>query len=262
MAARGNNILLLVDNAPGHRISQLEYSNVKIEFLLPNTTSCLQPMDAGIIHSFKANYRRRWVQWRTDEIEASRFDSRLDIDAAVFMITRAWDAVSESTIANCWRKTGIVPSSDVSSVLQSINELSQTDNDQRREILDLLGDTFQDHTFTEQDVDLFITDPEEDSACLHEAPTDGDIVRFVAATHIGNENDPDLAPDSSESIDLTPNISLKQAREGARDVLHFLVMNHNKPELLKAINTITSALEELSFSSKKQTSLDSFLVNQ
>jgi hypothetical protein len=65
MAIKVKSILLLVDNAPGHKISQLEYSNVKIAFLLPNTTSCLQLMDAGIIHSFKANYRRVWVQWRS-----------------------------------------------------------------------------------------------------------------------------------------------------------------------------------------------------
>lgn len=83
MVTARKSILLLVDNAPGHKLSQLEYSNVKIEFLLPNTTSCLQPMDAGIIHSFKASYRRRWVQWRTDEFDANRFDSRFDIYSAV-----------------------------------------------------------------------------------------------------------------------------------------------------------------------------------
>lgn len=105
------------------------------------------------------------------------------------MISRAWDAVSESSIANCWSKTGIVPSSDVSSVLQSINETEQRNNALRMELLALLGEAFKVFEFTDQDVDSFIADPEEDSACLHETPTEDDIVRFVAATHIENGTD-------------------------------------------------------------------------
>ena len=49
------HVLLLIDNAPGHVIG--EYSNIRIQFLPPNITAKLQPLDQGIIKSTKHNYR-------------------------------------------------------------------------------------------------------------------------------------------------------------------------------------------------------------
>nr|XP_014424896.1 tigger transposable element-derived protein 1-like [Pelodiscus sinensis] len=53
-------ILLLLDNAPGHPNTLDDmHPNVKVVFLPPNTTSLIQPMDQGVIASFKAYYLRR-----------------------------------------------------------------------------------------------------------------------------------------------------------------------------------------------------------
>jgi len=46
-------ILLLIDNAPTHNLLDIELTNVVIHYSPPNTTAYLQPLDAGIIHSFK-----------------------------------------------------------------------------------------------------------------------------------------------------------------------------------------------------------------
>ena len=43
--------------------STSEFSNVEICFLPPNTTAHLQPMDAGIIKSFKAQYKKLYVRY-------------------------------------------------------------------------------------------------------------------------------------------------------------------------------------------------------
>ena len=49
-----NNILLVVDNATGHPQDLVEdHDNVTLYFLPPNTTSLIQPMDQGVIRSFK-----------------------------------------------------------------------------------------------------------------------------------------------------------------------------------------------------------------
>jgi hypothetical protein len=54
MRSQNRNILLLLDNAPTHSVSEtIDLSNIKIHFLPPNTTAFLQPCDAGIINSFK-----------------------------------------------------------------------------------------------------------------------------------------------------------------------------------------------------------------
>ena len=46
-------------NCPAHP-SVSDLTNVQLVFLLPNTTSVLQPMDQSIIRSLKAHYRGRF----------------------------------------------------------------------------------------------------------------------------------------------------------------------------------------------------------
>ena len=54
MRIQKKHILLLMDNASSHQLEEnQELSNIKLHFLPPNTTSHLQPIDQGIIHSFK-----------------------------------------------------------------------------------------------------------------------------------------------------------------------------------------------------------------
>jgi hypothetical protein len=54
MKRQNRKILLLADNAPTHLVDEtIQLSNVNVHFLPPNTTSHLQPLDAGIINSFK-----------------------------------------------------------------------------------------------------------------------------------------------------------------------------------------------------------------
>jgi len=54
MRRRKRHILLLVDNVSTHQLDDSEQlSNIKLHFLPPNTTAHLQPLDQGIIYSFK-----------------------------------------------------------------------------------------------------------------------------------------------------------------------------------------------------------------
>ena len=49
----GRKILLLVDNATSHIWDKEKFPNIEVLCLPPNTTSKLQPMDAGIIAAIK-----------------------------------------------------------------------------------------------------------------------------------------------------------------------------------------------------------------
>jgi len=62
-------ILLLIDNAPSHIADGLELRNVKVLCLPPNTTSKLQPLDAGIIAAFKKHYHKKQVLWGLDQLD-------------------------------------------------------------------------------------------------------------------------------------------------------------------------------------------------
>lgn len=73
----GRKVLLLLDGFSAHRAGitlletkEVELQNVRIEFLPANTTSVCQPLDQGIIRTFKAHYKRRWLQYQLDNYEA------------------------------------------------------------------------------------------------------------------------------------------------------------------------------------------------
>jgi hypothetical protein len=105
------NVVLLVDNASSHIIDDpAKYPHVKIHFLPPNTTSHLQPMDAGIIRTFKAHYKRLYLRHVLREFD-SGLESPGDINVlqAIRLIDAAWKAVTRDTIRKCWRHTGIQP---------------------------------------------------------------------------------------------------------------------------------------------------------
>lgn len=52
------HVLLFMDNAGVHNITDVCLSHTKIVFFTKNTTSCLQQLDAGVIQAFKMNYRK------------------------------------------------------------------------------------------------------------------------------------------------------------------------------------------------------------
>ena len=60
MRRQNVHILLFLDNCGSHPHMELE--NVKVVFLPPNTTTKLQPMDAGIIQNLKMVYRKKLLR--------------------------------------------------------------------------------------------------------------------------------------------------------------------------------------------------------
>lgn len=78
MWGEGRKVLLLMDNFSGHELAvQLVgglqgLSHVRIAWLPLNTTSAWQPMDQGIIASFKPQYRKLWITFMLQEYEADK----------------------------------------------------------------------------------------------------------------------------------------------------------------------------------------------
>lgn len=108
MRQQGRSILLYIDNAPSHIFDETKLTNVRVEFLEPNMTSHIQPLDAGIIRAFKAHYRRLYILRALLRDEAG-LDDIYSIDQleAMRLVEQAWGFVSEATIVNCWKHTGI-----------------------------------------------------------------------------------------------------------------------------------------------------------
>jgi len=85
---QNRKVLLLVDNAPFHiinmaflhnnsddetvdntNIDSFKLTNITVRYLPPNTTAHIQPMDAGIIKSFKSKYKHLFCKHILRKVE-------------------------------------------------------------------------------------------------------------------------------------------------------------------------------------------------
>ncbi|CAG8755996.1 13010_t:CDS:2, partial [Gigaspora rosea] len=107
------------------RISDKLYlTNVTVHFLLPLTTAHLQPMDAGIIKSFKSKYKNIYCRYLLNQFEKNKEQRKLTIRKAIDFISDAWEEVSETTIRNCWKTTRI---------MSEMNEPEESESDDEPE---------------------------------------------------------------------------------------------------------------------------------
>lgn len=75
---KNRKILLLADNAPSHPFVP-RLTNIKLDFLPKNTTSLIQPCDAGVIKCFKGFYRSALtnrILGQTDNFENNCSDQK------------------------------------------------------------------------------------------------------------------------------------------------------------------------------------------
>ncbi|UYV64827.1 TIGD6 [Cordylochernes scorpioides] len=79
LVSEGRRILLLLDNATSHSVPNDGLSNIKIHFLPPNMTASLQPLDSGIIKSFKAQYSKLQLQ-KMVELADAHLPTELRLD--------------------------------------------------------------------------------------------------------------------------------------------------------------------------------------
>ncbi|GBN08807.1 Tigger transposable element-derived protein 4 [Araneus ventricosus] len=127
MRNRKKRILILVDYAPCHP-NEISLSNVAVKFLPPNPLSPLQPLDQGIIQSFKVLYRKNLLKMifsrTSNPAEFSSLAKSLTLFDAVQFIKYAWNEVAASTIQRCFSACGLsvlIPQSNEEG--RSLNEL-------------------------------------------------------------------------------------------------------------------------------------------
>ena len=103
MRTEKRKIPLILDNAPTHCVANLTLSSIRLLFLPTNTTSVIQPLDAGIIAAFKKQYRSFHIQHALIAMEEgqSKF-YKVDILQTIRWCKEAWSTISPVTVVNFW----------------------------------------------------------------------------------------------------------------------------------------------------------------
>ena len=114
LSKEGRKIALVLDNAPCH--PDLSLSNIHLEFLPPNTTSHLQPLNQGIIANFKVKYRTLYTtKHLCPAIHAGKQPGKVPMYEALQFCKAAWRMVTLRNISRCFRKAGFLnPAVEVS----------------------------------------------------------------------------------------------------------------------------------------------------
>ncbi|GBO01180.1 Tigger transposable element-derived protein 6 [Araneus ventricosus] len=119
MKKQKRKIILLMDNATSHP-DDLKLKNINLVFLPPDTTSMLQPLDQGIIRSFKVGYRKLLLRHVLSQISSCKSSEELaksvSVLDAISWITSALKKVEPGCVLKCFKKAGFLSTSEVTTV--------------------------------------------------------------------------------------------------------------------------------------------------
>ena len=227
----GRHILLLLDNAPAHIVNEEEraLSNVNVAFLPPNTTSKIQPMDAGIIAAFKRRYRKFHLQNAIDREERGETELyKVDQLTAMHWCRAAWDEVSMETIANCFQHTGILGTNQ--ETLPSQADAAEQAVEQELQVC-LSQLPLRDP----MSVDQLINPPEENRSA-HIELTDDEIVALVRESAEAVDDDEE---EQREELNQQPRLSKAEKLRGLGVVAELLdVTDKRQRDLHKLVRQL------------------------
>jgi hypothetical protein len=241
-------VLLLLDNCPSHKTDGVVLSNTDVHFLPPNTTSKIQPMDAGIIMSFKRHYRNLHIRWILTQVEKGNDIKNLKMNVlqAIQFIIRSWDEVTPETIRNCWNHTKILPTIATDSYT--------TDSPTLGELTHLLTSLDLPDAMP---IEEFLSNPEERE--VYVIPNDKELVElYRTQSDLPTNSNNEEADDSTEP----EIISVNEASKSLEVVYNFLLQQGNAEELFKHVKAIDKYINVRKTAVMKQATMDQFFNNK
>ncbi|KAM7298277.1 tigger transposable element-derived protein 6-like [Ixodes scapularis] len=104
MKKEKRKVLLFLDNCSSHmQVPKLQ--STKVVYFPPCTTSKLQPIDQGIVHSVKSRYCMRLAERLLYNMQQNIY-SVIDLKFAEQVVSAVWEQVEARVIKNCFRKAG------------------------------------------------------------------------------------------------------------------------------------------------------------
>ena len=234
------NVVLVLDNCSAH--PKLTLKNIELVFIPPNVTSLIQPLDQGIIKSFKTYYRSAMrppiIQCIDDGMGTSAdITKKLTVLDAFHLTSKSWSEISETCIKNCFIKSGFVDNANVQEILNPEVETSE----------DMSPNDFDD--WVNIDCDLQATT----------ALTDLDIVSSVSTNNtLQEQEEPDQTEDEAERI-LVTKLQTREAIIILRKALEEAGGNHSD---YKHLYNVEKSLHKLYSLNSRQTKISEYLNNK
>ncbi|XP_066259361.1 tigger transposable element-derived protein 4-like [Euwallacea similis] len=190
-------IILLVDNCPAHPdVKNLMW--ITLVFMPPNTSSKLQPMDQGVIHSLKSHYRRLLLSEMISCMDSGKEKFIITLLDAIRFIHMAWQKVSKQTIRNCFRHAGFLENENFDSDddLPLVEWLKKNQCKNKTDIQEDFLQTNNDfHEFVHVDDNLVSVEFLDDNAIIASVSSASD-------TYDDDEEDEDAAYENNEIISV------------------------------------------------------------
>ncbi|GBB86480.1 hypothetical protein RclHR1_12900007 [Rhizophagus clarus] len=246
---QNRHIILLYDGASTHKlIDDVEFSNIRLHKLPPNTTSRLQPCDAGIIHSFKAQYRKLFLRNRIKAFDNSQETGQpipeITIKKAIKYVAKAWELVQPVTITNGWRKTGILPPSTDDDIDFDFDEFEEVD-----QLQDLIGQLASKIYRSPMSAEEYLEYEKDETN--HQMMTDKEIIEMIKELEEPNVEGPEI-----------PIISNYEALAALNQIITYIEQKSDKMEFsndhIRTIKKLRKVIEREEFHSKQQVTLDSY----
>jgi hypothetical protein len=256
MRGEGRKVLLLLDNFSGHElgiqlVGGLEgLNNVRIEWLPPNTTSHWQPLDQGIIASFKLQYRRFWVHYMLQTYEKDKDPNKtVNLLKTIQWSRAAWEGLSAEMIQRCWWKSTIFKKPEPQDKAQ---DKIQADEYADREDLQAIIARLP-YIQNPLPVDEFINPPEERIV----EDEDSDIFEQVVERYGVSEDD--IVDMAEDGVVQEEDISVFKAIEALETLKLFEIQQEDGSEaLLHALDQAGTRYIKKKNESRKQVTIDSF----
>ena len=240
---KDRKVLLILDNVSSHTIHGLNLKNVEILFLPKNTTSKLQPLDSGIIASFKRKYRGIFVRYLIDKLEHKDITVKLNILDAIRFVTESWNNVAPEIIQNCWFHSGLI-------IRQSTEESDITVSEESIEKLAIQNDISE----------LNLDDPMSAAQYLNFQEETITESYFEESSFLDIVTDEDKAEDDSSAL---PKVSHKDAFNSCQILLNYFEQQSvDYRSQVKLMNDLKNQITYAKNKYSKQTSILEYFIKK
>lgn len=237
MNKQKRKVVLVIDNCSAH-VNLPSFKSIKIEFLPPNTTSKLQPLDQGIIKNFKSFFRKEVVRQFLVDTELGNTSS-INVLQAIRLADKAWRNITAKTIVNCFKSCGFI-ANDINSETER-NNISENET---------ICDEWENLNIDFED---FVSVDDEVAVC-------GDLSDMDIVESMSQNNDID--DDGNDEQQIVNIINEKEAKQRAIELRSFLEKYSDTSEdIFSAMHALESFIDKkIIFKKSKQPKITEYFI--